>query len=457
MARVMSPDADVGQSSLETSLLVANRKRAERMVKPAKQPADSIDFSSNDCFGFAREKELASAIMQEMDHQCSARLADGAPMLGSTGCRLLTGNSSYHEEIECMLAAHHKGESAILFNSGFDLNLGFYGSVPQSGDVVIMDELMHASVKEGMKLSRGEGITFKHNDVEDLRRQLAQRHESMDVKSRKPNIIIAVESVYSMDGHFAPLEEICTAAEEVGACVVVDEAHGTGVLGPEGRGLAAQLELEERIFCRVYTFGKALGVQGAVAIGPRVLKDYLMNNAKPIIFSASLSTWSLVSIDCAYKLLKDEWEGRQKHLQVLIRLFHERAANLPPDCVLKSSSPVQGIIVPGNAEVKTFSQSLLGCGLHVLPIYSPVVPQGTERLRIILHFHNTEKHVNTLMDAVEEIMRSDQFGPSDHSVISSNKRRPHSSQWTRELRRRTEPNAMQTFPDQCCCSLEGSV
>lgn len=381
----------------QLSLANANRESRGSQVSPTTQPADSVDFSSNDCFGFARSKLLKDNITLAHETKCDEIAAVGGTLLGSTGCRLLTGNTRMHEEVETMLATHYGAPAALLFNSGFDLNLGFFQCVPQVGTTVVMDELMHASARQGMLLSRGTSKMFKHNDVDNLCSVLEMIRSE---QGQEPSIIVVVESVYSMDGDVAPLNEICDVADKFGADVVVDEAHGTGVLGDRGRGVVVSLGLEERVLCRMHTFGKALGVQGAVVVGSHILKEYLLNNAKPIIFSASLPLHSLVSIMCAHEMVEQEASRLQQHLQHLIQVFQNRSTTLPSGCVLTSKSPVQGIIVPGNKEVAEVARRLRERGFHVLPIFSPVVPQNTERIRVILHCHNTEVDVNNMMDAV---------------------------------------------------------
>nr|WLJ60569.1 8-amino-7-oxononanoate synthase [Alexandrium pacificum] len=389
---------------LENSLrAVVEGRRARGLLRGLTVRArGQVDFCSNDYLGFAGCPQLA----RDIDAALAAyRGSAGDCGLGSTGSRLLSGNSAYYEETEQMLAEFHNAESALLFNSGFDLNLGLYGYVPQPGDVVVYDELVHSSIHEGLRLSRAKSVAFRHNDTGDLRRKLTSIAAERDMAAssgRKPSIIIAVESVYSMDGDCAPLGEFCDAAEEVGASLVVDEAHGTGVFGRQGRGWVAELGLEARVFCRVHTFGKALGVHGAVVVGPKVLREYLINYARPLIYSTSLPTHSLVSVRCAYALLRREADQRQLRLREVLAAFRARLARLPPGRALESPSPIQAVIVPGNAACVAAAQLLQRRGFSVLPIRSPTVPAGTERLRIILHWHNSCEEVHALMDAVEE-------------------------------------------------------
>ena len=388
--------------SLETSLRAVVQKRRDKglLRQLSKRSGGQVDFCSNDYLGFAMSTELAREVEQEL----LALKDQGEAPLGSTGSRLLSGNSAYCEALEEELANFHGAEAALIFNSGFDLNLGFFASVPQPGDFVVYDELIHQSVREGLKLSRGKSIQFRHNDVTALREAVAGVLAGTRPDGTRPNIIIAVESVYSMDGHCAPLEDFCDVAESVGASIVVDEAHGTGVYGKEGRGLVSELGLASRIFCRVHTFGKALGVHGAAVVGPRVLREYLLNYAWPLVYSTSLPLHSLAAIRCAYAFMRREASKRQEHVRRLIQIFQKRLADLPPERVLQSDSPIQGLIVPGNAACVAVARRL-GDRFDVLPIRSPTVPAGTERLRIILHAHNTEDQVHALMNALEECLQ----------------------------------------------------
>lgn len=214
-----------------------------------------IDFSSNDFLSLSTNAQLKDEFLAEIK---SAELP-----LGSGGSRLLDGNSEYAEKLERDIAKFHGAEAGLLWNSGFDANAGFFSCVPQPGDVIVFDELVHASVHDGMRLSRAAQIVpFVHNSVADLRRVL----QEVGKVPSECNVFVAVESIYSMDGDVAPLQQIVDAVDEIlGAergYIVVDEAHSTGVLGFQGRGLVCELGLEKRIFARLHTFGKALAGNG---------------------------------------------------------------------------------------------------------------------------------------------------------------------------------------------------
>jgi 8-amino-7-oxononanoate synthase len=250
------------QIPLEQTLqsLLERRRSNSTLRKLTLPTANQVDFSSNDFLSLSRSPQLKSLYLQELQETNIA--------LGSGGSRLLDGNSTYAEELENDIAQFHGAEAGLLFNSGFDANAGFFACVPQPNDIIVHDELVHASVHDGMRLSRACGVmAFKHNSVENLRRVLRQIVDGKGaVGRRKGSVIVAVESIYSMDGDVAPLKEIVDAVDEIlgreSGHVVVDEAHSTGVLGSRGRGLVSELGLEDRIFARLHTFGKALACNG---------------------------------------------------------------------------------------------------------------------------------------------------------------------------------------------------
>jgi 8-amino-7-oxononanoate synthase len=343
------------------------------------------DFSSNDYLGLARSEDLFSRIEEEVH-----RVRDGVHQMGgSTGSRLLTGDSSYARMVETELASFHACESALLFNSGYDANVSVFSTLPQPDGVVFFDELMHASCREGLALCRSRTREFKHNSMDDLERLLLEEEEHSNHNKAPGSVrIIAIESVYSMDGHVAPLAEISKLASKYKCDVIIDEAHGTGVFGEEGQGYwqhhLALVDSNCPPFARIHTFGKALGAHGAVVVGSRVLRSYLLNYAKPLIFSTAMPTHSLVSIRCSYA-----------YMRLVIKYGID---------AVQSPSPIQAIIVPGNEQVVRVAKSLRGKGHFVLPIRSPTVPAGTERLRVVLHSYNTAQEVVALVNDVRAIL-----------------------------------------------------
>lgn len=252
-------------ASLQAAL--SHRRALSRLRRLTLPPANAIDFSSNDFLSLASSTLLRSTFLDEL-----ARHPDHP--LGSGGSRLLDGNSSYAETLENTVASFHNAEAGLLFNSGFDANSGVFGCMPQPGDAVVYDELIHASVHEGMRLSRARvRVSFIHNSLSSFRDVLQWvLDDDQAVREGKNNVFIAIESLYSMDGDLAPLAEMVGITEDLfpfqNAHFIVDEAHATGVIGSRGRGLVSELGLEQKIFARLHTFGKALACNGGLRLPP---------------------------------------------------------------------------------------------------------------------------------------------------------------------------------------------
>ena len=252
---------------LEASLLgkLLSRKESSTFRQLTISAPNSVDFSSNDFLSLATSPVLRKAFLHELTQNISNFT------LGSTGSRLLDGNCAYADELETAIARFHRAPAGLLWNSGFDANSGLFACVPQPGDYVVYDESIHASVHDGMRLSRAKhSRAFRHNSVSHLREIiLSVLRAEPQARNGVTNLFVAVESVYSMDGDIAPLAEIVSLVEDMlpggNGHVIVDEAHGTGVLGPNGRGLVCELGLEEKVFARLHTFGKALASNGGMS------------------------------------------------------------------------------------------------------------------------------------------------------------------------------------------------
>jgi 8-amino-7-oxononanoate synthase len=264
------------------------KRRSAGLLRSLKTPENLIDFCSNDYLGLARSVTLRQTIEQSVAVH-SNRLN------GSTGSRLLAGNSALAEELETELAAFHDTEAALIFNSGYDANVGLLASLPQRGDTLLTDDLIHASMIDGARLSVANRFKFRHNDLDDLENRL---------KRATGTVYVAIESVYSMDGDLAPLTEIVELCEHYEAALIVDEAHATGVFGPQGGGLVQSLGLQKRVFARVHTFGKALGVHGAAVVGSASLRDFLINFARSFVYSTALPPHSLLAIHSVYRFYR---------------------------------------------------------------------------------------------------------------------------------------------------------
>lgn len=233
-------------------------------------PANAADFSSNDFLSLSSSPLLRSRFLRNLNNTYGPS-NNLSPSLGSGGSRLLDGNSAYAEELEKFIASFHDAPSGLLFNSGFDANVGIFSCLPQPGDIIIHDELIHASVHEGMRLSRAKKkIQFAHNSVSDLERVMKEIiNDGSNSLQNEYNIFIAVETLYSMDGDTAPLKQIASLVQkyfpEQNAYLIVDEAHATGVFGPNGAGVVQDLGVEDQIFIRTHTFGKSLASQGGTS------------------------------------------------------------------------------------------------------------------------------------------------------------------------------------------------
>jgi 8-amino-7-oxononanoate synthase len=338
---------------------------------------DLIDFSSNDYLGLAKVKEIHSSSIDFIDN-------------GASGSRLLSGNKIYHEDLENHLAEFFMAESALLFNSGYVANLGLLSSVPQKGDTVLMDELSHICIKEGVRLSRAKYFNFKHNDLNDLETK---------IKHAEGNVFIVVESVYSMDGDQAPLKQIVELAHHYEAALIVDEAHSTALYGDNGFGLCCELGLQNRIFARIYTFGKAGGTHGAAVCGSKILNEYLINYSRQFIYTTALPFHSIAGIKNAliYRAKNPElWEN----LKYKIELFRSQ---LSEDVKrLDSTHPIQGIVLENAKSTVEFADYLNQAGFDIRPILSPTVPKGKERVRICLHAFNSEEEITNLCHHINQ-------------------------------------------------------
>jgi len=362
-------------------------RQSENNFRSLKVLKGLIDFTSNDYLGFARNEKLKKLIKEENRRNCFST--------GSTGSRLLSGNSEYAEQLENKIAIFHAAESALLFNSGFDANFGLLSTLPYKGSTVFYDELVHASIHDGIRASKANTIIFKHNDSDDLESKL---QTTTGLK------YVVVESIYSMDGDFAPLEKLTDICEKYGSGLIVDEAHATGIEGLKGEGRVFALGLQQKCLARIHTYGKTLGANGAAILCNSDLKDFLINYCRPFIFSTALPSHSLVSISCAYDFLPGV-DLERAHLKRLISLLQSSVQSSPVNTLLKSDSPIQSLIVKGNEQVKLLAVSLQEKGFDVRPILYPTVAKNVERIRICLHSFNTEEEVKALANAINSTYR----------------------------------------------------
>lgn len=361
-------------------------REGQDALRRLRLPEGKVDLCSNDYLGIVRGGLLEDGIVPA---------GSPADAHGSGGSRLLAGNYALIEETERAIAAFHAAAAALIYNSGYDANVGLLSSVPQRGDVILYDSLSHASIRDGIRLSLGQAYGFAHNDLRELEKRLRAAREAGadDAGGRERTVFVVTESVFSMDGDMAPLQEMAALCRQFEAQLIVDEAHATGILGPKGKGLVQELGLADQCFARVHTFGKAVGCHGAAVAGSTLLRDFLINFSRSFIYTTALPPASVRAIARAYALLP-QLDAERERLRLLIDRFRQTSIAWER---LRSSTPIQVVIVPGNAAVKALAGKLQDAGLDVRPILSPTVEKGRERLRIVLHAFNTEEEIDRLM------------------------------------------------------------
>ena len=349
-----------------------------------------VDFSSNDYLGFSK-----SDLIFDETHQYL--IDNNLKSNGATGSRLISGNHKLYETTENLIAKFHQTETALIFNSGYDANVGFFGSVPQRNDIILFDELCHASIRDGILLSNAKSYKFNHNDFLDLE-ELIIKFESQT--SQKITFYIVTESVFSMDGDCPNLEELIKVSEKHNCLLVIDEAHSLGVFGESGQGLVQEYQIQNRIFARIVTFGKGLGCHGAAVLGGQNLKDYLVNFARSFIYSTGLSPHSVASIFIAYNhLMKDKTQVQKLKENIIYFNQQKNLLGLKP-LFVRSKSAIQSAIIPGNERVKQIAKIIQENGFNVKAILSPTVPEGQERLRVCLHSYDDKKNIDAILNVL---------------------------------------------------------
>lgn len=348
------------------------------------------DFYSNDYLGLARDTLLSQRIRQAEEHY------DG-PLHGATGSRLLSGHSEVAVKTEALLTSWLHANSGLFFGSGYAANLAVLSAIPQKGDTVLFDQYAHACIKDGARLNSAKHFSFRHNDLEDLRRK---------AEKATGTLYIVVESVYSMDGDQAPLVELVAMAKELGAILMVDEAHSTGVYGPSGAGLCVALGLERDVPIRVHTFGKALGAHGAMVVGHSDLRDLLINTARPFIYTTAPPPQQWIAIREAVLWLKEVHTDRFEQLKLVVSTFENASQNLTDNSaqsLLVAGWHIQALLTPGNGAARQVARQLQSAGFAVRPILAPTVPVGTERVRVCLHAYNKLEKVSALVHTFADL------------------------------------------------------
>lgn len=356
-----------------------------KQARRALRSGSGIDFTSNDYLGLAGSPRLAAATMRALEQ--------GVPC-GSGGSRLLRGNHPEHERLEHEAARFFNAERVLLFGSGYAANLGILSTLPQRGDLVLHDEHIHASAHDGIKLGRAGATAFAHNDAGAAEDAIKSWRRAGGAGT--PWIV--VESLYSMDGDFAPLADLRALAQSAEAMLLIDEAHATGVFGAAGRGLAAEYEGCPEILV-LHTGGKALGVSGALVAGAALLCDFLLNRARPFIFATAPSPLIAAALSESLRILKDEPERRAR----LGKLCDYAAGRLRAE--LGRSSPGSQIlpfIVGESGPALEVAAKLRAAGFDVRAIRPPTVAPGTARLRISITLNVDEAAIDALLASLKD-------------------------------------------------------
>ncbi|MBS50493.1 MAG: 8-amino-7-oxononanoate synthase [Sphingobium sp.] len=351
-------------------------------------PRAGRDFASNDYLGLAGDPMIAQAVADAV--------ARGVP-LGSGGSRLLRGNAPEHEGLEAKAADFFRTQASLFLANGYVANLTLLSALPQRGDLIVADELVHASVHDGIRMSKASAVFARHNDVQSFADLIA----AFRAEGGKGRVWIAVETLYSMDGDMAPLADLAKLAARHEAMLLLDEAHGTGVFGPSGRGLSAGLDGLHNVVT-LHTCGKAMGAEGALICGPRILIDYLVNRARPFIYSTAPSPLMAVAAAAALDRIEAA-DNRRDRLSTLRQDAAE--AICAPLGLPRPRSQIIPVILEDDARTMATAAALQEAGFDVRGIRPPTVPAGPSRLRISLSLNVGRNDVLALGDVLRGQMR----------------------------------------------------
>ncbi|KAE9377587.1 aminotransferase [Stipitochalara longipes BDJ] len=410
----MSQSTSLFEQNLAATLEKRKEKGRYRPLYPPHELNNTIDFGSTDVLHLSASGALRREFIRELERNPGFQV-------GSKGSRLIDGNNQYVVDLEAYLANFHKAETALFFNSGFEANLAVFRTLPQPGDVIVHDEFVHASAIDGMRLTRAASIhAFKHNNVKSFKEVLKNVKNSFpSVREGRRSVFIAIESLYSMDGDYAPVHQILSAAKEafpLGNIVFyIDEAHTSGIIGLNGSGFVCHYGLEHEFAVRVHTFGKAPSSHAIVMGSPRV-KDTLANYARNFIYSTGPSFPSLACVKAGYNILgSSDGEDRRQRLPKLTAYFLQCFFKHPVWEQIKGNgtisilnpgkfvsnglvSPIVPIITKTRAyDLRTW---LLREGINAWGVAYPVVPKGEDRVRIVIHSDNTRPQIERLVDVI---------------------------------------------------------
>jgi len=347
--------------------------REQGLYRVLDTPAAGIDFNSNDYLGLARQPFIKQDIYS-----------------GSGASRLISGNYELIEEAEQALANYYQTEAALIFPSGFQANVGLFQALSGRNDLILYDELCHASIRDGIRLSHARAFSFRHNDVSDL---------ILKAEAAVGNIFIVTEGIFSMDGDEANLPDLAAVCRSKGLYLILDEAHSAGITGLNGSGLASQHQLEDICVAKMIGLGKSHGCQGGAILGSAQLRELLINKHRGIIYSTGMSPLLASAILDSVKKVEEAQLERNKLSENILHFKQsfEQLVNLPLKPV---SGPIQALITGGNETTVLMAKGIQNEGFRVSAVRYPSVPKGTERIRLILHSYNTFDEIDRLFESV---------------------------------------------------------
>lgn len=343
-----------------------------------------IDFSSNDYLGLSNHPKLKEAAKKAIDTFGS----------GSCASRLMTGSLELHHRLEEAVAKFKNKEAALIFNSGYQANIGIISTLFSKGDVIFSDRLNHASINDAIILSQARFFRFQHSDTGHLQILLEKERDKFN------HALIVTESVFSMDGDRAPLKELVRLKEKYNCALMVDEAHATGIFGKTGAGLIAEEGLEEKVDLIMGTFSKALGSFGAYLASSKKIVNYLINTCHAFIYSTALPPSVIAANLASIELIEDEPQ-RRKILLANAQYFRDRLKESALE--VKGASQIVPLVISDNLKALKFAQALQEKGFWVLPMRPPTVPKGQARLRFSLTFQHTKETLQKLSDEILRI------------------------------------------------------
>lgn len=346
-----------------------------------------INLSSNNYLGLANHPRVKRAAIEAIERYG----------VGTGAVRPIVGNMDLHERLDTLIAEFKREEAAITFQSGFLCNVGTIPAVTDKGDLIVSDELNHASIIDGIRLSKADKAIFRHSDMDHLEAILKEKRHQYH------RVLIVTDGVFSMDGDIAKLPDIVSLAERYDAMTYVDDAHGSGVLGESGRGTVDHFGLNGRIDFVIGTLSKAIGVVGGYVAGKRVIKEWLIHRGRPILFSTALPPAAVAAAIEAIRLLMETTEFTDR-LWENARYFKTHLHAMGFD-VGKSETPITPIIIGDEAKTVAFSQHLFEEGVYVSPIVYPTVPIGTGRVRAMVSAMHTKKQLDTALEIIERVGR----------------------------------------------------